>query len=45
MGKKASEIKEIRKLKDKVNALEIENDLLKKTIQFNLEKKKQSSSS
>ncbi len=45
VGKKASEIREIRKLKEKVEALEIENDLLKKTIQFNLEKKKKSSSS
>ena len=45
VGMKASDIKEIRKLKDKLRALEIENDLLKKTIQFNLERKKQSSSS
>lgn len=45
VDKKASEIREIRKLKNKVKTLEIENDLLKKTIQFNLEKKKERLSS
>ena len=43
--KKLSEIKRIRELERKVEQLKIENDLLKKTIRFNLEKKGTSSNS
>jgi hypothetical protein len=35
----------VRSLERKVRALEIENDLLKKAIRFNLERRKRSSSS
>jgi transposase len=44
-SKQLDENKKICVLEKKIKALEIENDLLKKTIQFNLEKKKTSSNS
>ena len=44
-SKKKEEIEPIKELERRVKELEIENDLLKKTIQFNLEKEKKSSSS
>ena len=43
--KKAAEIQEIRRLKEKIKALEIENDLLKKEEQFVLGRKRISSCS
>ncbi len=44
-SKKIAEHQRIRELKRKNEALKIENDLLKKTIAFNLEKRKMRSSS
>ena len=41
----ASELRELQQLKREVQRLRIENDLLKKTIEFNSEKRKTSSSS
>ena len=43
--KMAAELRELHQLKREVQRLRIENDLLKKTIEFNSEKRKRSSSS
>jgi len=45
MGKMAGELRELQKLKREVQRLRIENDLLKKAIAFNSEKRNTSSSS